>query len=528
MISEFKNLYAHDRVSITIIIVFYFIAFFFLPLNAGIFWDDWTVVGVNHQSINTEFLDYGIPQQGYLLSLATSLPGGIITCRILIFILFLAVALLLFEIIKSIKIIPSEARLFITLIFALFPVNFARISIATFPYIFCLFLFFFAWWLITRYLATKKIILRVLALFLFVWSFSLNSLLVFHLFVWLYLAYEHRTELKSLRSCVLVAIRYIDFILIPFIYWALQNILFPPRGFYQNYNQISYSNMLQLPQKFLIAVQTSLIEPIQQSLWHLSLLVVIVAIGIGIGYYFWKSKNPSELSSHISHRAILLLFGLLLFAVGVFPYLIVGHSPTLYEWTSRHQILIPLGASLIIYYLISLLFTLVRLSRWSGPLLLALCCSFVALNISTYFNFQKDWLKQKSIIAHFESSDVLRDSSTILFTDTTVSWNAIQRTYRFYEYTGLMRYVYRDETRLGENKNTLQSIDSYLEFTESDRYNMRSYQPHKPQYLVTIVPGTLPLNTAETLRLLYQSIVSPQQFRMRIPQIINFELQQMY
>ncbi len=297
----------------------------------------------------------------------------------------------------------------------------------------------------------------------------------------------------------------------------------------QNYSPCGINLPSSAKRHFIMIMKLSLIEPIKQSVQHLSLFIVIIALAVGIGYYLWKSKTPPEQSSSISHHMALLFLGLFLFIAGVFPYLVSGHIPTLYEWTSRHQILVPIGASIIIYYLLSFLFSLVHLERWCGPLLLVLCCCFVRLNVSTYFDFQKDWLKQQSIISHFKSSDVIRNSSTLLFTDTTVSWNAIQRFYRFYEYTGLMKYAYHDDTRFGENLNTFQSsgIDYYLEARRSDRYNMRAYQPHKPQYLVTIVPGDLPLSTADTLRLLWQSAFDPQQFRVRILRVINFEFKQL-
>lgn len=510
------------------IIFLYFLAFFLLPLNSGIFWDDWTLVGVTPQSIHAEFFDYGIPQQGYLLSFLASIPGGIVLSRVLVFIFFLLAALLLYKILRTIDIIQSEACFFIALIFAVFPVNFARISLATFPYAFCLFLFFVAWWLISKYLTDKKIIYRILALILLFLSFSLNSLLVYYLLILFYIAYIYRSKITSWRSGLSLIIHHIDLVILPVFYWIIQKVFFPPRDLYQEYNKITLSNLSHLPGQILVAFKTSFFEPILQSFSHLTLILVILSLIAGLGYFFWQRQKSFSPPKKVKFDLILFFLGILLFIIGIFPYLAAGHAPTLYEWSSRHQLLVPLGAGFIIYYFFSILFTIIHQIKWRGPLLLMLCCLFIGLNVSIYLKFQQDWFKQQSIISHLESSDQIRNSTTILFTDTTVGWNAINRTYRFYEYTGMMRKAYQTETRLGDNRDVFQSVDSYLPSTKSDRYNISSYQPHKPQYLVTIVPGDLTMSSGETFQLLWLESFNHQEFQKKIPRIISLEFQQMY
>lgn len=64
-----------------------------------------------------------------------------------------------------------------------------------------------------------------------------------------------------------------------------------------------------------------------------------------------------------ARNVVLILVGIAAFGLAVLPYLVVGKMPALGDWDSRHQILVPLGASLMLVGLVTLLHQRLRMPR---------------------------------------------------------------------------------------------------------------------------------------------------------------------
>lgn len=122
----------------------------------------------------------------------------------------------------------------------------------------------------------------------------------------------------------------------------------------------------------------------------------------------------------------------------------LGHIPTFFEWTSRHQVLLPLSFSIIAVWLVARLPAI--LQGGAATLLLALG---LTMNIEIYNEYAADWHKQKNILATLRNSTLVEQASLVVIDDNVE--NARQRTFRFYEWNGLLRQAYPTGKQFGIN-----------------------------------------------------------------------------
>ena len=169
-----KNVFGIDRSTFIRLVSLYAISQggIFLILNA-LYWDDWTI----YPSTPGELISY-IAMLGPVFNLIgrmhnLMLPFGLWLYRVLTFILMFGSGLFLWHILARNKWIQSETKTIIIVLFLTLPFNWARVALIDFPYTLCYFMFFSAWYLMDRF--------RPLALSLFLFSFTTNSLLVFYL-----------------------------------------------------------------------------------------------------------------------------------------------------------------------------------------------------------------------------------------------------------------------------------------------------------------------------------------------------------
>ena len=147
--------------------------------------------------------------------------------------------------------------------------------------------------------------------------------------------------------------------------------------------------------------------------------------------------------------------------------------------------------------------------------------SFVICNYVSYLDYQGDWYKQLSLIENIKESEIIKDNTTFLFTDKAHKLNAKSRTYRFYEYSGIMKYAFAEETRFGVNKSGFnrKGLQYYRKYFNA-RYNIKDYKQREPQYEIIIDYGGYSLTRKRVLRLILWSFINPNKFEENIKQII--------
>lgn len=126
------------------------------------------------------------------------------------------------------------------------------------------------------------------------------------------------------------------------------------------------------------------------------------------------------------------------------------------------------------------------------------------------------------MVKNFKQEKAIIEDSTFFFIDNTSSLNARNRTYRFYEYTGLMKFAFGNETRYGARDYNIgdKELNSYLNYAQ---YNIRGYKLMPFQHNIFINYGTYSLTAINTLKLLYFKIFDPQKFAVRIKDIISLK-----
>lgn len=404
-----------------------------LLIPNAIFWDDWVLYRAESETLFDLF-----GQAGSMFNLTGYLHVVMLTVgpwiyKISTFVLMFASGLLLNQIIKRHVDISAETRFFIVLLFLILPFNIARVSLMNFPYTFRYFLFFSAWLLMDRY--------RIVALLLFFLSFNTNSLLVFYSAPVLDMFYRSG-HLSSLRSALVFGARRIDYILLPFVYFFIKNYYFPPSGIYENYNQ-------------LYDIKNLLLSPLSQihDLVRADVNIILSLFGSLLAFFLIKNRSLVIKENEGALRLIMGC-GFFVFFLGVFPYWILGLTPTFDGWASRHQLLLPLGGALLI------------IGAWSKynlsgkTVIISIIIGVsLAFNVSHYAELFVDWKKQQQLISLFAKNSDLERAGLILFEDRTENFNAFKRKYMFYELNGMLNAAFGDEKRFSIQRSDL---DGYL------------------------------------------------------------------
>lgn len=397
------------------------------------FWDDWV-----YYDTSLAFLYGTVDQLGSAFQLAAHVHAALIflgpwSYKVLTFVLFFVAGWALHGVLARHAWLSRENRLLIVLFFLVLPFNSARIAHTVFQYTFSYALFFLAWLLIDRH--------RVVAAVLFFLSFSTNSLLVFYALPFLDVMVR-RGAWASPGALARFLVRHLDLVLLPFVFFAIKVHFYSPHGVYAGYNAIRGFERFE-PAAHLTRMQWSLYLdslPLVASLAYLPLAWLLLRRGGLVPRPGWQSVP-------------LLLTGLVAMLLAVAPYWLIGLTPYFRIWESRHQLLLPLGGALVVVGALAIplpgghaIQRQVRLGLAAAMTALCLCVT-IDFNASAWI----DWRKQQALIRLLALNDRVRSAKLVIFEDHT--WYAMNlqgRTYRPYEWNGLMLAAYRDgEHRLG-------------------------------------------------------------------------------
>jgi hypothetical protein len=513
-IKSIDNKYKTDFL---IIFVLYSISFFLLLINLGVFWDDWVLYNMAPNIVLDTFNQAGSVGGGYFHNFFLSIGNSVTPYRILVFITYFFSSIFLYYILSSISEISQFDRLLIVILFAILPVNSARIALIDAHAALNHFLFWLGFLFLSLYLKERKMVFRIIALIFLFFSFRAQSLLVFYSIVILYIAYidlYKRISTFSISSTINKIFSYTDFIILPIVFWIIKITWFKPYSLYEGYNKLSLERLYNVPKLLLLSFDTSFIEPLKQSFAKNSIISMAI---LGIIIFLLLRNKYSQKAD--SKSFMFFYFGWFLFFLAVFPYNVVGQVPRLTDWLSRYQILIPLGVSLILIYGIRLLIPSERIQKLIYSLIIS---SFLLTNISFYVDFQKDWYKQASLIENFKTSEIIKGNSSFLFDDKIEKLNATQRAYRFYEYTGLMKYAFGNETRFGDRKQSFSDIDYFTKYLNA-YYNMKDCRIIKPQYIVEI--NGKEISKKDLIKLKYLELFKTDKYKENIRELTVLKYQ---
>ncbi|WP_345993673.1 hypothetical protein [Sulfurimonas sp. HSL-1716] len=480
----------------------------------GIYWDDYSLIGHDYSFIHNIFnqatggLDFISPIHGILLYFDNS----IVIYRFITYFSYFFTGILIFKILQSLDKLRDEDIFCIVLLYLVIPLNSAKIALINLPSNFYLLLFFIAFFLFVKYIQnSQNIFKRILIYILFFLSFSVNSLLVFYGLVLLYaLQYEFSKENFKIKSFLF---KYIDFILLPIIYWLIKINYFPPYGAYENYNSIHF-DLIKLFDLFHRSIYSSFYEPAEIALLysykHLYFFTIVL---LGLLYIF----RNLQISKKISYTFIFIGISGFLFAV--FPYIMVGKLPRVYDWDSRHQLLMPLGISILVYTSVQLMR---KINNMFGKiLLLSIISVFIMQSFYTSYRYNQDIFYQYAIENHLKKSELVKTHTTFLTDRKIMSCFSNYRTVRDYEYNGFLKNVFKNEKRAMFSKlDTL----NYYKNAQKNPINAEDWVYKKPVVFVDIDKNKkFELNYKTIVQLFYYKFFNKEKFDLLIEQLITLK-----
>ena len=428
--------------SILIITIVYILAHFFLLIISGCWWDDWTFMSHDLEYVNMVASQSGRPEWNLLIPLCwSSFNNG----RVIIFFLYYLISIFLFISLNNSKLLNTNESLIITLLFTVIPVNDARLLISNFPYAVGLFLFYLALMLFIKWNnGSKNTIYRLLILLLFLMSFILNSLLAFYYIIFVYLFildYKNNKEESIIKKIIIsiknVLFKYLDFFVLPFVFFIGNKLLFPVTDSeFAGRSSISLKGLL----KCIKYIPLSIIE-IGKDIFSsfincLSYWPVIVICIAAVAFIIFKIRNDKRNNDSLW----MILYGILALILGIFAYVEVrGSSLSSIGVKGRDTILVPFGLSIIIFGLASLF------NKKIKTIIISL---FIILGVFSfnllYIEWQKDYYYQLSMENLF-NNDVIKNNDTFFLADLNESNIEGQR---YYSLNINANHVFNDETRL--------------------------------------------------------------------------------
>jgi hypothetical protein len=487
-------------------------------VNKGIFLDDWTLVGVPRSDIIENYREAGGIWTGYFHCLVLSTPQPVFLYRAIAFLTYYLSGLFLFATLRRVKGIEEIDRFFIVLLFLVFPVNDARMAVVTTSSAISCLLFYVALWLSALYTENGRQRDRILSLSFFFLSFKVSSLVLFYLVAILFMGYRHwvargRADFKEFLS------RYYDFLALPLVFIAVKYLFFKPFGGWAGYNSIDLHGLCNAFPLSAVSFWTTLMG-IGHGLSNKWLLLTAAVAGALIYY-------PSRRTIHRSDSlcsAIFLALGFLVFFLSVFPYNAVGKPPGPDDWQSRHQLLIPLGGALIVYWSIRLLTGFSETLKGVSTLLLSfLVIGFVGMNVHKMLAYHLDWSKQVAIMEAMRNSRVIRENSEFMFVDQSLEWNVNGRYYRFYEVAGMMDAVFGNQRRAAfPSTEQKENVDSNPQVFFNPTFHLSQYVPTEPQYAI-VITETRPISFQTQVRLLVLDVFDRQAFARTTSQLVSLE-----
>jgi hypothetical protein len=380
-------------------------------ISDAVYWESWRIYLVPKEDIFNEFgslLTFTPYLHSYLL------PIGPWIYRGLTFIMFFAVTYLLDRIISNLKLISDEDRYLVVLFFTVLPFNMTRITLINFDLTICLTLFFIAW----RYKHIKHICFP-----LFWLSFTTPVFLFFYVLVVLHLYFEMR-DFKWEFS-LKIFLSKIDYFLLPILFIIINFDLLKSYGYFQKYSALFWLVIVAATKNIISLL---LFFPSMEINTFLILLLAFV---------IWKVLPKFDFKAKCSvPRRNLFIFGFCSFLLAMFPYWSLGEVPDFNDWTSRYQIIMPFGISIMLTAIYYVFDTKIRII-----FLLTIITLSISFNIKSYIGLFRDWNKQLEIVKLLrEDADLDLNNNVVIVSDNSFkSWD---RTLRYVELTRLFNTAY--------------------------------------------------------------------------------------
>jgi len=497
-----------------------------LLLNDGIYWDAWLilpeVISQNLTPMYETFRDAGSPWHVYDNGLMGVFPDAHMAYRWFALSSILLFGNLVFAILEETRLATRIERLCIALFCVSYPAFQILLSHGTVFFVgvpnACLFLGTFLALKSENASARGHYVLRVLALLFIALSFlGIQFFIPFYygLFFLQLLRIQQQQQCTLRQLIVQYLPRRLDYVIMPCVVWFVRSHYFPQQGVFANQYALRTSP-LSVARAAVIFLRTLagqfyrvFAHALQSPLFWVLLLGTIVCIR-----WAWSSGGRSS-DKPPERSRLVLIFGLQLFLLGVFPFAATGRVPTLPQgWGIRYLILMPLPIGVLFCAIIRSICA-DNLDRWKkiAPIAWAiLVLAFMSSTFDDYVTWQARWAKDRSLMVHLTKLDDARAYSVFWIDDQFPQVEG--EYYRFYEYASMLKTIWGDESHLGVEKGDKSSYSP--EFLAKGQrfftphYHLRTLDPAGCQATLVLRPGSQRQGSFElAMRYLYDRFFQP-------------------
>lgn len=371
-----------------------------LGLAGARYWDDWSLHESSPEIVLDTFRQAGALHFGYFHLLIIKYLNGCYS--VLSFALFLVISLFVFGISRKIFGVQRVAFCIAT-IFAVSPLNFARVAGITFPYTVCLMLFVLAWYMLLS--KSELPVRRIIIPLIFLLSFQMGSLLVLYLAPVAFHLWQGRD-----KGLVRRTVESADLLMLPVIFWIVRGLWLQPYGMFHEYNHPSFH-----AGQVLSTVAPMLDYLLGQGIvLNFSAVMIIFAFSAYLGPRSWGFKSYGVAPVPLAMSAGIAILGLFLTFLGLFPYIAVGKMPSFVGWTeTRHQVAAMFGFAVMMAGIVLAISELLS-ERVGRSLNVFLVILGVVNWWSVYAEFYIDHAKQISLTKIMETNSSLREGNFII------------------------------------------------------------------------------------------------------------------
>jgi hypothetical protein len=407
-----------DFMNYILIIFVYVFTHFLLILNDGLYFDDshlvWMLKSKDWDMLYIAQSMYGNTLIAYFDWLFSYFPNTAFYMRLTVFASSFISSILLYKVCLNSGFVNRGDSLFISLLYIVFPaylmnfvINITFHSVSN--------LFFIGGVYLSIKLENsegrKNIIFRLSSLVLFLLSFITNSYLVFYFgFLIFYLIYKHKKSSKDILSDSFTFLTSrIDFILLPFVFWASKLIFTPVWGWALGYNKITL-NIADIFFVYARFVRTFVWQIYVLGSSHIRFVVVMLVSALVLSFvlpYTQKVKRRDYL--------FIVVFSIVLLILAIFPYAAVNKSlgnglPTSYD--SRNALLVAIPIAILLVSMARMIFQGKVILMYSILVILIVNCCLYRVNV--YALWQIDAVKQNSILLNMKDNRHVRDLHVVV------------------------------------------------------------------------------------------------------------------
>lgn len=437
----------------------------------GLYWDDWCMINQEEQTINTfmNMIQHGL--KGIFVKIILTFDNPLLASRTFIYIANFITAIMVYFVLKTIKQLNKDDIFYLTLLYLIMPVASSKIAPSIIPFFFPVLIFFVTFFFLSKYLENNLLFLRILVLIGFYLSFDTNSILVFYGVVLLYIFYKKYEFYFSINNIKNFSFKCVDFILLPIVFFVIKIIYFKPYGSYEGYNSLGNVSIIEIFLKLIKSVYTSLFDVLHQSLYLL--LPFSLLLSFIIFLYIKKWFVNKEINSYSNS---FFYIGFVLFFLAIFPYVALSKLPQMEGFSTRYQLLTPLGLAFIFYFGINLLVNYFKLKNHiQVVLLIIVICSFIGKNLYDGYKWQVDSLYMTSIMMNFKDNQQIQNNATFIVNNNIRNELMYKRKPPFYEWNGMLKQVFKDESRLMITFDEYKSIEKINNLQQYKQYNFNTW-----------------------------------------------------